>query len=329
MAKHWRTVRGTLVLNLKRHLAAVLANAVFCLAIAITTYLLTAHDVLSDHLAVSYCIGFSIHGAALLGLRLFPARWPPIVAAVFSLPLGLLVGLSLGGAIVTGDPLFFITREFSALVYGTLFGLIGIAAYVIHANLWATRDALEQERARLAIQQKTLAETELKLLQAQIEPHFLFNTLAAIHGSIRHRPDLAEHMLEHLTLLLRASLKRSRSNRTTVQDELDIVTAYLEIQSVRLGARLRFSIEADDGLKQALLPALLIQPLVENAAVHGIEPLACGGQISVTVKRHGDHMNIVVEDSGAGVENAPPSAGTGTGLRACSRSPKQQRNICK
>ena len=161
-------------------------------------------------------------------------------------------------------------------------------------------------------QQRQQTETELRLLQAQIEPHFLFNTLSNVASLIRTQPEVAERTLEHLTQFLRASLRRTRRTSIRLQEELDVLNAYLEIQSVRMAGRMKFTIDCDPSLHDLSFPPLLIQPLVENAVIHGIEPSTEGGHISVNVRRCDRGIIVEVADSGVGIHEQ--SGGHSMGL---------------
>jgi LytS/YehU family sensor histidine kinase len=192
------------------------------------------------------------------------------------------------------------------------FGVVGFA-------LFGTRARLLQAQAELAVaasehqrQERLITETELKLLQAQIEPHFLFNTLSNIAVLIRSNPDDAERTLLNLTTLLRSSLNRTREAQTTLREELDIARAYLDIHAIRMRERLQYRIESELSLDNLPLPPMLVQPLIENALKHGVDPLENGGCVSIAVHRTADHLIIAVKENGAGMaEQAPP----GTGLR--------------
>jgi LytS/YehU family sensor histidine kinase len=181
--------------------------------------------------------------------------------------------------------------------------------------LYATQAALAQADADRARQEKLLTQTELKLLQAQIEPHFLFNTLSNIAGLIHSDPDAAEQTLLNLTTLLRSSLKRTRADATTLKEELEIARAYLDIQAIRMHGRLRYTIKSDPQLDLCPLPPLLVQPLVENAIKHGIDRSEEGGSIGIAVRATGNQIEIMVSDTGSGINPDAPVSGTGTGLK--------------
>jgi sensor histidine kinase YesM len=157
--------------------------------------------------------------------------------------------------------------------------------------------------------ERQLTETELKLLQAQIEPHFLFNTLSNVLQLVDGDPRAAKRMLVNLTSYLRASLQRTRTGATMLGEELDLVRAYLEIQAERMGARLAWCIDCAPELRGLPLPPLLLQPLVENAVRHGLEPSRGGGEVRVLARREADVLVLEVQDTGVGI-----GAGSGSGV---------------
>ena len=147
-------------------------------------------------------------------------------------------------------------------------------------------------------------EAQLRLLQGQMEPHFLFNTLANVISLIDADAPRARHMLEALTDYLRASLGGLRHDDSTLAAELDLARRYLELMRTRMGERLRFEIDVDDSLRQACLMPLVLQPLIENAVKHGLEPQVDGGIVRVKAARVGGMLQVCIEDDGAGLEQA-------------------------
>ena len=151
-------------------------------------------------------------------------------------------------------------------------------------------------------------EAQLRLLQGQMEPHFLFNTLANVISLIDADAPRAKHMLEALTDYLRASLGGLRHDDSTVAGELDLARRYLQLMQTRMGDRLRFEIDADEALGRAALMPLVLQPLIENAVKHGLEPQVDGGTVRVTAARVAvdgkDSLQVCIEDDGAGLAAA-------------------------
>ncbi len=157
---------------------------------------------------------------------------------LFGISVGLFTGLVIAGAGVAGEAFYFITEELGTLVLGVFFGSMGLIIFTgrtreAHLNL-----DLAEAAARENVRARQMAETQLRLLQAQIEPHFLLNALANAISMVRTQPAAAEQTLENLTTLLRHSLQRTRQRAITLEEEVSILRAYLEIQSIRMGPRL-------------------------------------------------------------------------------------------
>ena len=262
-------------------------------------------------LLISLSIGWSILTAFLL-LHGLLNRWlGPWLAPVPIVACGLAAGLTIAGVLTASQPLYFYSQSFSTIGLGLFFGITGSLIFVTRERLRTAREQLAEAELRQSRQEKMLAETELKLLQAQIEPHFLFNTLSNITQLIQHEPELAVETLENLTTLLRASLARTRSGESTLGQEIDFASAYLAIQATRMGDRLRYEIDLPDELREIPLPPLLVQPLLENAVIHGIEPQAEGGEVTFTARRIDDELILGVSDNGAGVSETGSAGGSG------------------
>ncbi|MDO6764430.1 sensor histidine kinase [Agarivorans sp. 1_MG-2023] len=154
--------------------------------------------------------------------------------------------------------------------------------------------------------EQALTYSQLQLLQSQIEPHFLFNTLANLKALIAVEPKQAEVLLDKFTELLRVTLKKSRQESIRLEDEVAGISAYLAIQQIRLGERLQFNIELDSpNLTQQQIPPMLLQPLVENAVFHGIEPKPEGGDVSVHIAMQDQRWKIAISDTGIGFQPSP------------------------
>lgn len=162
-------------------------------------------------------------------------------------------------------------------------------------RLQHTLHVMENEREMLDVR--------LRMLQAQIEPHFLVNTLSNIITQVKAKPAVAKHMLTLLASYLRVSLTRTRGERTTLKQELEILSVYLEIQAFRMPGRLTHSIKCAEELQVLRFPPLLLQPLVENAVQHGIEPAVNGGNIDIQIYTAGEKLILSVSDTGIGLVN--------------------------
>jgi sensor histidine kinase YesM len=158
--------------------------------------------------------------------------------------------------------------------------------------------------------EKRQMEAQLKMLQAQIEPHFLFNTLANVSSLIDSDPALSKKLLERLNDWLRIALLRARSDSATLGDELDMLENYLQILKIRFGERLHWKVECSDEARNLNFPPMLLQPLVENAVKHGIEPKIGGGEICICTTLTDSMLHIEVSDTGVGlVSKQDPGAG--------------------
>ncbi|MRR52643.1 MAG: hypothetical protein EG825_17360, partial [Rhodocyclaceae bacterium] len=174
-----------------------------------------------------------------------------------------------------------------------------------------------QERERRAAElEARLARAQLQALRMQINPHFLFNTLNSIAALVYADPRAADEMLGDLSDLLRRSLDSMEQPEIPLAQELEFIDAYLGIEQKRFGERLRVEKSVPEELRKALVPALLLQPLVENAVRHGIEPRRGPGLVSIEATHEGKHLRLIVRDNGRGLPGAGlnHSAGRGIGL---------------
>ena len=154
----------------------------------------------------------------------------------------------------------------------------------------------------------------MKLLESQLEPHMLFNTLANLRVLIALDPPRAQAMLDQLIAFLRATLSASRVGRHALGAEFSRLADYLALMQVRMGARLQTRLDLPDALATAPVPPLLLQPLVENAIRHGLEPAVAGGRIEIGALRDGGMLVLRVRDTGVGLA-APAGEGTRFGLQ--------------
>lgn len=265
-------------------------------------------------LLVTNAAGFTIWGLGsttswLSRGRLFPWHLP------VTIPLGLYLGLKFAALLGEDDIVAIIANDhdggWKTLLVIAVLAIAGSSMSIFYVRLMATRSALSAERRRASESKQAETSAKLALLQAQIEPHFLFNTLANAQSLIERDPALAKETLEHLNHYLRVSLVRTRKPVANLSEELDLVRTLLAIAAIRLGPRLRYSVTADQDLDGVPLPPLLLQPLVENALRHGIEPSVQGGEIHVHCTRRDGMLHLRVEDSGVGML---PTAADGVGL---------------
>jgi sensor histidine kinase YesM len=278
-------------------------------------------------LLISNIIGLLIHGASITGDRLLGGRQRRLAGWQRFLYYGLLVGscvvagIALGVAILSrGSPWRYLASS-GALGESLLIAAgFGVLMYVVRRAgdqriERETREARQNEQ--IAATAQLLAEARLRALQAQIEPHFLYNTLANVVSLIGTQPAKAQHMLERFIDYLRASLAASRQERATLGAEADLIAAYLDVLAVRMGARLRYRIDVPDTLRALPIAPMLLQPLVENAIAHGLEPKVEGGEVVLSAREQDGRLRLEVSDTGVGMQTAPvrpPKQGGGVGL---------------
>ncbi len=260
-------------------------------------------------------IGLSTFALARVLTHLRPPQADSLNVHFFAVPLGSACGIVIGSVLAdvslielfATHPQTVVISFVLALVFGT------IISYYFYSRgaLLQSQTALQEENIKRLDQEQRLTETQLKLLQAQIEPHFLFNTLSNVVSLIETDPHRAKRMLEHFTDYLRSSLQRTRAPQTTLNEELALVTAYLEIQCLRMDTRLHYRIEVAAELCGLMLPPLLIQPLVENAVQHGLEPKIDGGEVLISAQTLNNALQIQVIDTGLGLR---AEGSTGVGL---------------
>ena len=289
---------------------------------AALTYANPTHwlEIVIVSLVFTTCIGLSIE--AILTLlanqleRLPPARR---VAALFFIFLlagfaGTEVGYVIlrytyfGGQLDLGSHFRLLLFN---LVLATIFG--SVAAVYVSLQRAAGRMArrLKEKELNEERLERLKARAELEALQAKINPHFLFNTLNSIASLISENPAAAESTVEKLSELFRYTLQRSGENAVKLSEELEIVRSYLEIEKLRFGDRLQFDIRSDARLNDFSLPALLIQPLVENSIKHGIASEPKGGRVTVETRSSNGGCVITVRDSGKGFTASAEETGFG------------------
>lgn len=257
-------------------------------------------------LIFSQCIGITCATFVAASLRLFKIPRFPLQIAVAAA--ATVVGSAIGVAAAYGIVRFVVPVAMPSvlpdekyklhatnMLYALLFGSIGSYIFISYQKI-------SDEKIKRLELEKNAVVTEIKLLQSQMEPHFLFNTLSNILGLIDTDPEKAKRMLESFTAFLRSSLVTARSGTVTLAQELDVVKNYLHVFAVRMGDRLGYSIDIPDSLRDITIAPLIIQPLVENALKHGLEPLVQGGVITIRAVRQGDTVIITVADSGAGIQ---------------------------
>jgi len=283
---------------------------------------------LYDQMVYSVCVGLialAILDGARLALPDDPARrrrWlaPGLVLLVATAPFahfcGMVVGSLLLGYGIPDLHDYPNDRGQRGMILFALLG-IGVMALLILNRERVERIKLErtQATARAETIERQALQVQLRLLQAQIEPHMLFNTLANLQGLIAIDPQQASTMLDHLIQYLRATLSATRAELTTLAQEFAAAEAYLGLMAVRMGPRLAYRCVLPADLRAARLPAMLLQPLVENAIIHGLEPKIEGGTVTVEASARAGLLEICVSDTGLGLDDTLTAAkGTGVGV---------------
>ena len=243
-----------------------------------------------DRLGSSYIEQLIKPGLEAAGLSMNPPTPPPWVKAI---------GLAINVAALV-------------VIYGLFGGGLALRAYFSEHRRW---DEHHHVRELNALESRVHeADLRLGVLQAQVEPHFLFNTLASVRALVRQDPAQAEATLDALVDFLRATIPKLREDRglhATLGQQLDLCSSYLALMQVRMGGRLTYDVRADEVLRAAPFPPSLLITLVENAIKHGIEPRPGPGRIEIDAVRDGDTLRVQVRDDGAGLQ---PGLSTGVGL---------------
>ncbi len=253
---------------------------------------------------ISQCIGLLTCGSILF-LHWIVKPNNLIVLILISF-LGIVAGVAIGwntGAFILAEVFsFHIPKSENGFIQtgflGFTFGAVISYFFFIRESLKKSKKEAEEEKLKRLSIEKGVLEANLKLLQAQIEPHFLFNTLSNIFSLIDTDKAKSKAMLKDLINYLRTSLSRTRQDLITIGEEIELIKSYLNILEVRMSDRLRYKIELPGDLKGHPFPPMLLQPLVENSVKHGLEPKIEGGEILIRVTEDRDIIRLEVTDNG-------------------------------
>lgn len=303
-------------------LIATVQVALVCLLIAIVVTFINGF-LFWGNLWSSLGFGLSIMVAHNLLLKLSPHS-PPWLNIALALLIGVVAGMAnlyLVLWVLVPEVLAQMALEswLLNLSGSALISAIAFYYFVSRYRLQVLRAEVSEQQRLRAEREQALALSQLKVMQSQMEPHFLFNTLANVQALIDADPPRARRMIEALTTMLRANLQRVRAETTTLGDELVIVESYLQIQAIRMGERLHYELQVPDCLRSLPLPPLVLQPLVENAIQHGLEPKADGGSLVVRagLENTSDGESVCqlqVTDTGLGLAASGQTQGEGVGL---------------
>jgi hypothetical protein len=266
-----------------------------------------------DHLLDQFIVGIFIF-AAIVSMSLIPVQsvWQKRILLLLAIVLGSLAGEAL---LLKFNPLPEGLATFSVLVTKVLRWLV-IAGLAYLVFVFQRQGSLAADQAHSAeLQQlqieRQLAQARLQSLRAQIEPHFLFNTLANVQQLYRTEPERGRKLLGNFVSYLSAALPQMRQHETTLQMEVDLARAYLEVLQVRMGQRLKTRFDIPSGLGPLPFPPLALSTLTENAIKHGLNPMPEGGIIEISARIEKRQLHVCVADTGAGFRH---NRGTGSGL---------------
>jgi len=256
------------------------------------------------NLIISQSIGLSCCTCVLAAQYFFPCDRPILQAirVAVALIIGTIGGSYLSTFVSGLSPadLFERATLFQLLAIGVIFGSIITYFFSSRAQITESQAQIQEEKIKRLTSEKKAAEANLKLLQAQIEPHFLFNTLSNVLSLLDTDPKKGKSMLVDFIQYLRASLSKIRQEKATLGQEMEMIEAYLSIYKVRMGDRLQYIIDLPNNLKATSFPPMLIQPLVENAIKHGLEPKVDGGEILIRGVEKDGLLRLEVLDNGMG-----------------------------
>ncbi len=282
-----------------------------CILIAVHAHF-TEPETFLDSLIINLCMWFSIFGCSIFVFNILKPLYlsTHITLLFIFVMVGSFIGV-LTAALTSGVQELLEPPVFFELVFdGFLYGILIVLFLNLGGLLAETFIIIKDEKLKQITNEKKLLESNLRLLQAQIEPHFLFNTLSSIRSLLDSDAENGKTMLDDLTQYLRASLSKIRKETTTINQEMKMIRSYFNIFKNRLKERLDYTIDIPEGLMDHPLPSMLLQPLIENAIIHGIEPKIEGGRISIAVSNHNDDLRIEINDTGMGIrENFGPSVG--------------------
>ena len=235
-----------------------------------------------------------------------------IPGALIAMLVGPSIGLTLGDTLTGNRSMSLMNLGATSTRITLVLSVLGTLVSVV---VISSLERLATARAQAEAAQRQAAEHQLRLLQSQLEPHMLFNTLANLRVLIALDAERAQAMLDRLISYLRATLNASRLAAHPLATEFERIADYLSLMAVRMGPRLQTQLDLPEALRDLPVPPLLLQPLVENAIKHGLEPHVQGGRITVAAQRQGQALVLTVRDTGTGLRDAaPPPPGSHFGL---------------
>ena len=268
-----------------------------------------------DLLLTALCVGYTSMVLFTIAGNVRQVRVPREAMQLLAIIAGSILGTILAGLLKGRSFSMMFTERLSGVAIsmglGIGFGCVVVATVILrekHARDQARILRADAERHQL---EKNVLEARLALMQAQVEPHFLFNTLANVQHLVETDPRAASRMLASLIKYLRAALPQMREASTTLGREIDMAAAFLDIHRVRMGTRLDFAIQVPEALKDRPFPPMMLISLVENAIKHGVDPCCESGSITIRAEEAAGRLRVSVADTGEGIK---PKKGGGVGL---------------
>ena len=298
-------------------LQAFLQTVAFCLGIAAIQYAFRPERSYEIPLVYSLAIGVSTWALIDCGRHAVAPNseigWPGgLWGKLFPLA-AIILGFALGTSF--GDWWFGWSTWANASRNGLMLsGVFSLVVGITITHYFYSKGKHAHLEQKVAEAKHLASESRLKLLETQLEPHMLFNTLANLRVLIALDPQRAQDMLDRMVAYLRATLSASRASNHALSLEFDRLRDYLELMTVRMGPRLHYELDLPADLANVSVPSLLLQPLVENSIKHGLEPKVEGGTITVRARRDGNNMlHLEVSDTGVGFDSSA-AASSGFGL---------------
>jgi len=306
-------------LTLGHVLKDILLTSICSILIAVVFMLVTSVEVTLEiylrYFLIAQCIGLSICIPCTFAFHILkPAKAASqLILLTVCVLFGALFGSYLAGRLIH--------HQFAAyqgqiplqmLLVAIILGFVISFGFVIYEKYLAFKFSASEEKFKRTVLEKEKLNADLKLLQAQVEPHFLFNTLSNILSLLEHEPETGKKMLENLTQYLRTSLIQSRKPANRLGDEIDMIQTYLDIYQIRMGKRLSYEIQVQENVRDLEIPPMVLQPLVENAIKHGLEPKIQGGKITIRAGLENNVLTLEIADTGMGItEKSDIGIGTG------------------
>lgn len=290
--------------------------AIFCVLIALGIW--WARDGVALHIQLVYSLAGGMLTWAIIDIGRFfidtrspyhfPRGWRAVALVVAGCAVGHVLGTLIGDA-YCGKSTWELFQDRPRMLVN--FFLLSIVSGAVISFFFYTTGKSHYLYGELEASQRQATEAQLKLLQSQLDPHMLFNTLANLRALIATDPPRATHMLDRLNDYLRSTLNASRATEHPLSAEFDRLRDYLELMQIRMGPRLRYQLDLPTALASVPVPPLILQSLVENCIVHGLEPQVEGGSITVSARQERATLVLQVADTGLGFDALQTAEGFG------------------